>query len=157
MPWWPTTVVFTQILFCANWTCTKGHVMYPHLIEFNIFINVLTLTPMTSPYLPYTHQKSLLGLAISQLWFHLCCIFLVSTWENLRCHSYLFVSSFVMIFTHILMLFPFLGLLNHVRFSIWINSRFYFDNFGHHAHNKLLNEPTNNVKLNFYNLNPLYL
>jgi len=149
MPWWPNKVVFTQIVFCANWTWTKGHVMYPHLIEDNIFI-------MTSPYLPYSHQISLLGLAISQLCFICVVYFWFQHGKNHRCHSYPFVSSFVMTFPHTLMLFPFLSLLNHMRFSIWINSRFYFDNFGHHAYNKLLNEPTNNVKLNFYNLSPLY-
>ncbi len=35
-------------------------------------------------------------------------------------------------------------------------SKFLFDDLGHHAKNKLLNELRNNVELNFYSANPLY-
>ncbi len=35
-------------------------------------------------------------------------------------------------------------------------SKFHFDDLGHHAKNKLLNELTNNVESNFYSANSFY-
>jgi hypothetical protein len=55
------------------------------------------------------------------------------------------------------MSFPLLGSSTYVKVFIFESMfRFHFNNPGHHARRKLLNEPTNNVESNFYNSDPFY-